>query len=225
MASITWPTGIPSGTSNVGLAASDLRKVKKTLQTGMEQSCNFGDQVNPVLPGASSLQTKAGVPFFDASDTTIVWEYQYKPVMDSTTSRLHSWASVAAAGGFNSQGTFITNGPGFVDFRHQWVNGSEVSVEESVTWVDLHGSVYYGATTAQTVSFGNNSATGFYFEEPPMVFVCQSMISSIADLAHKPLHVTEITKTGFTFRGASGQMTASNNTCEWWAFGYTKGVV
>lgn len=226
MANISWPS-VPSGTSNVGLGAGDVRRVKKVLTVGLGQSANFMDRVNPVKQGAAPVETKAGLPLFDSSDATIVWQYQYKPVIDSQTSRMYSWASVGAAGGFSSQGTFVTNGPAFIDQRVLSRNGSEVTQPDHVTWVELYGSVSYTTTGTQGVSFGlTASPSGFQFEGIPAVFLTTSTGSAPGPaLTRKPVHLSEVSVGGFTFTQSSGGMTTSDTTVLWWAYGYTKGAI
>lgn len=222
MANIKWPTN-PSGTSNVGLGANDIRLAKKTLILGMSETCNFGDTINPIKMGAAKLQTAGAFPLFDDSDGTIIWEYQYKPILTSTDSRVYSWATLADG----SSGTFMALTPGHIACHHIFVESAEADGPHAHhhTILEQFGETAPGALPTVTVTFP------IEYAEKPMVFACTSTGSTNPSAGEAQLNnsafVKEVTtkdaqlKVDYAYLPQGG----SNVTVMWWAVGHVEEAI
>jgi hypothetical protein len=207
----------------VGLGANDIRTVKKLLVIGLGESCNFGDTINPVKQGAAKLEVAGSLPVFDNSDGTIIWEYQYKPVLTSNDSRMYSWATVDDG----SFGTFHVASPGHVVCHHQWVNGVEYTdaADHGHAILNLSGQTAVSALPTTTISFG------LEFAEMPTVFVCGSAGSTNPSPGRAQVNqqyfVKEVTTKDFQVKQSTGYLPqgGSGSTIMWWACGhYARGL-
>jgi hypothetical protein len=208
MATISWPS-LPSGTSNVGLAAADLRSLKNQLQVGCEESMNFMDTINPLKPGAARPTTSTNALLFDDSKATTRWESPNMPVIRSDTSRMYSYASIGEILGNTSSFTYLLGTPGLQE--HYSTQGAEV------TWVERSDTTAIAAEGAYNVSYGME------FDGIPFLHVSLGYGAPPANQAPQCVWLSTVTPGGFYCKVSN--VAASATTLTWTSMGtVTSGV-
>lgn len=167
MAVVSINSALPSGASNVGGGARDIRANKQAIVTGLAVATNFANTAEPIKPGwgrtfvaaasASSHPSQAsfdGMLFF-ASDTSRL--YVYSSFNDSFTPEL------------NIRTIGLVGTPRYIEHR---------SVASGYVWQTLSGASRFGASVGnRTVFYETNGVAssgtpGFVF--PPQIYITSS---------------------------------------------------
>jgi hypothetical protein len=202
MATIKWPS-LPSGTSNVGLGARDIRDLKVQLQSGLGESLNFMDTNSPLKPGAAKLTTTAATLIFDDSKGTTRWQSPYLPVVRSGDSRMFSYASVVEIGGNTSSLTYLLGTPGY---QEKYGAGGGTT-----TWIERSDTTGHAAEGAFYTSFGTE------FDGVPFIHLSLSYGAPGANKAPQCVWLSTVTQGGFYYQVSN--VAASAVTLTWTSIG------
>jgi len=209
MTTIKWPR-LPSGTSNVGLGAGDVRYLKRQLQTGLEARGQFQNVNSPVQQGAAKLATSTTTFIYDDSKATTVWQYENLPVLRSDTSRMYSYVSYAVLPpGTNSKVSYLVATPGFAEHATDY--------GETITWVERSDTTGIATEGLYTTSFGTT------YDGVPTVYTTVSYAAAPVTLAAQNVWISAVTSGGFTYRVSD--VLASAMTLTWVSLGtMTRGI-
>lgn len=205
MATVKWPQ-LPSGTSNVGLGAGDVRFLKQQVQTGLEAHGQFLNVDSPVQMGAAKSLTTTTALLFDDSKATIVWQYENVPIIRSDTSRMYSYASISGVGGAYSSCTFLLGTPGYEEVHN--------TAPTTATWVERSDWTAIAADGTHRTSFGT------VYDGVPSVFLTVSYGSSPVVLAASGVWLSDVTPGGFEYIvNEVRALTSSALTLNWMSYG------
>lgn len=202
MAVVSIRTELPSGASNVGSGARDIRANKQAVATGLAVATNFPNKSEPLKPGwgraFSDIHSRMSYGNANA------WRDEGKLYFNTTKELL----------------TFLhrRKSPGGVNYDNVTVVGAKAFIEHNS---DPQGFVWYSYSSEMRVTGTGNRTIEFThvgtYEAPPHVMLTshETNISvALVDVQNASMRIN-----GFSQGGASSAYTLS-----WFVSGRTSGI-